>query len=621
MLNHMVLTFPLASSNPTHGPPTNAVPHCSVPQLTTQKMLISWQSNAEFAAYKEQWERWLSQKSAVSLCRKPPIRAMFTEFKQFYTNLSPVVPDVTARVGKHAFLHRARVAREMEDVESFRHLRNELIEYWYAYLEREEEKKNALNTQLSRMLDTDVYPSHEDEPLSRRNSSGSSSDSPILDVDTMVAEGIPMQGNQMNEQEKKDRECMQRWHRSQQQMAQAGPSGTSSSQPRTNLANLAQAQGLSLSQAQGLMRASQAQARAQMQAHSRSGAADPQSLLNSQNITLNTVRPQALRPDDRYMARLNVQQRLQALTPNQRTVMQQAMQQAQQQAMQQQRAQQQAMQQQARQQVARQQQAWAPLSRPESVMMPSMPQDQTLRPITIPDEHSSSESDRSASSSSAGPSSSSDIYSPTKPLGDTDTGSSTSIPLTTVPGVSVQGPSVQAPFYSSPENSMRAYGDAGRDTWLQNFYNQQPQADPSENVERPTWVTNEPFVPVNGPTRDRLAPHNSPNGITTQATSAAFSPAYYDRLDSASDMDEEVDMTRRNPNFWGRPGHHPYMTEMPTAAKRPFYQDDVPATISKRARMEDITSPTMDGQEGGGAWNGVGKGKGKARADEVVWLD
>ena len=135
VLNHMVLTFPQASSNPTQVPPPDAVPYCSVPQLSTQKVLLDHLTrNAGFDSYKEQWERWLSQKSTVSLCRKPPIRAMFTEFKQFYTSLSLVVPDVTARVGKHAFLHRARVAREKEDVEGFRHLRNELIEYWYAYL-------------------------------------------------------------------------------------------------------------------------------------------------------------------------------------------------------------------------------------------------------------------------------------------------------------------------------------------------------------------------------------------------------------------------------------------------------------------------------------------------------
>ncbi|KAF2653958.1 hypothetical protein K491DRAFT_601795 [Lophiostoma macrostomum CBS 122681] len=189
-MNYMVPTYPFGSAPPPHGSP-DTIPHCSVPQLSTRKILLG-HGDAGFDSYKEQWERWLSQKSAVSLSSKPPIRAMFTEFKQFYTSLSAVVPDVTARVGKHAFLHRARVAREKEDVEGFRHLRNELIEYWYAYLDREEEKKNALNSKLSRMLDTDIYPSHESENTSRRNSSGPHPESPMLDVDKMVAEGIPV---------------------------------------------------------------------------------------------------------------------------------------------------------------------------------------------------------------------------------------------------------------------------------------------------------------------------------------------------------------------------------------------------------------------------------------------
>ena len=83
---------------------------------------------------------------------------MFTELKEFYTRLAATVPEVTTRPGRRSFLHRARVAREQENVEAFRDLRNELIGYWEAYLEQEERKKDDMSRRLSKMLDADVYP-------------------------------------------------------------------------------------------------------------------------------------------------------------------------------------------------------------------------------------------------------------------------------------------------------------------------------------------------------------------------------------------------------------------------------------------------------------------------------
>jgi hypothetical protein len=135
----------------------------------------------DFDAYASSWTRWVSAPNACALTVKPPIRTMFTSFKDFYSDLSAVVPEVTFIQGRHAFLHRARVAREQEDVEAFRHLRNELIQYWYAYLEQEERKKNAMNKRLSTMLESDVYPSHEWEES--RQSSKTLSPQILPDID------------------------------------------------------------------------------------------------------------------------------------------------------------------------------------------------------------------------------------------------------------------------------------------------------------------------------------------------------------------------------------------------------------------------------------------------------
>lgn len=98
---------------------------------------------------------------------------MFTAFKDFYSELSSYVPEVTYIAGRRAFLHRARVAREQENVEAFRELRNEAIAYWSAYLDREERKKNAMDAKMGRMLDMDVYPSHEWEESSSASNNNS----------------------------------------------------------------------------------------------------------------------------------------------------------------------------------------------------------------------------------------------------------------------------------------------------------------------------------------------------------------------------------------------------------------------------------------------------------------
>ncbi|KAL1613137.1 hypothetical protein SLS60_001369 [Paraconiothyrium brasiliense] len=192
---NFMISLPVPGQAASFTTPTNGSPHarpstplCSVPQLPTRTPLFVC-TQPEFAEYRSNWERWIASASATSLISKPPIRAMFTELKEFYTRLAATVPAVTARNGRHAFLHRARVAREQENVEAFRHLRNELIGYWEAYLEQEERKKDDMSRRLSRMLDVDVYPASWDEDhacivgansQAIRSAAGSSSQSPII---------------------------------------------------------------------------------------------------------------------------------------------------------------------------------------------------------------------------------------------------------------------------------------------------------------------------------------------------------------------------------------------------------------------------------------------------------
>lgn len=160
---NFMISLPLPSQmlfNPlVAGDPKPGTPLCSIPQLPTEVPL----RGSLFAEYRINWERTISSASATHLVSKRPIRAMFTELKEFYTRLAATVPDVTARQGRFSFLHRARVAREQENVEAFRHLRNELVSYWEAYLEQETRKRDDMTRRLNRMLDADVYPTSWDE--------------------------------------------------------------------------------------------------------------------------------------------------------------------------------------------------------------------------------------------------------------------------------------------------------------------------------------------------------------------------------------------------------------------------------------------------------------------------
>lgn len=176
----------------------------------------------DFDAYATSWRDRISSKSPSSTTSKPAIRTMFTEFKDFYSKLSLIVPDVSRRGGRYAFLHRARVAREQEDIESFRAIRNELIYSWNAYLDTEERKKQDMNARMSKMLDADTYPSHEwySDPITTFHSSSSSSSSSswqdtnrrnstatstsstsptLLNPARLAKEGIPMTANQPRE--------------------------------------------------------------------------------------------------------------------------------------------------------------------------------------------------------------------------------------------------------------------------------------------------------------------------------------------------------------------------------------------------------------------------------------
>ena len=171
---------------------------CSVPSMPTSKpMLVA--GMPPFDAYAAEWKRQISSESSNAITEEPPIRKMFTEFRNFYSELANCVPAVTFKNGRHTFLHRARVAREQEDVVAFRGIRNELIHYWEAYKADEERKKREMDKRLGKLLESDMYRSREWEdasPTRPQPPFGQTAQSAVLlDPDKMAQEGIPMTGN------------------------------------------------------------------------------------------------------------------------------------------------------------------------------------------------------------------------------------------------------------------------------------------------------------------------------------------------------------------------------------------------------------------------------------------
>jgi hypothetical protein len=242
-------------------------PLCSVPRLPTHTSLI-FAEDPKFDAYKQGWEKLVSKISDDSLPAKPPIRGMFTEFKQFYTKLSAIVPAVMHRHGKHAFLHRARVARENENVEAFRHLRNELIHYWYLYVEQEEQRKRDMESHMSRMLDSDVYPSNEMESVSPREFSSTDSDRMTVDDDSNKSD------RRSDRRERSSRDTKPE-HLGHSDFTDAVPSGTASPQQLQHNQSMAlnpPSESVDIARARNYQPYVQSQARARARARARDQA-------------------------------------------------------------------------------------------------------------------------------------------------------------------------------------------------------------------------------------------------------------------------------------------------------------------------------------------------------------
>lgn len=165
---HLVGVFdnaePSCAYGQRHRPCNNTSNRCITPTLPDVRPTLG-PGTPIFDAFATEWKHRIASQGPYRILSRPPIRSMFTEFKAFHNKLAYLVPALLQQRGRNELLHRARVAREHEDIVGFRAVRADLMQHWYQYLERQENERNLMNAALSRMFDTDTYPQdHQHAP-------------------------------------------------------------------------------------------------------------------------------------------------------------------------------------------------------------------------------------------------------------------------------------------------------------------------------------------------------------------------------------------------------------------------------------------------------------------------
>ena len=160
---------------------------------------------------------------------------MFAELKNFFCQLCTLESTADHGTGCNVFMHRARVAREQEDIEAFRLLREELVGIWHRYAEVGKIKNCDMEARLERLYAVDEYLSDDwaDRNAStyRRNSHGEFSSQIGLDDDAIDKEGILFNGNMRANQYQAELRLLE--HMSARRMQQARAEQAACSQRAT----------------------------------------------------------------------------------------------------------------------------------------------------------------------------------------------------------------------------------------------------------------------------------------------------------------------------------------------------------------------------------------------------
>ncbi|KAF1991862.1 hypothetical protein K402DRAFT_399823 [Aulographum hederae CBS 113979] len=130
---------------------------CSFRTAVMDRTALPTNHYGEFTSYIEEWQKTLER--AEPSPPRPPICRLFSEFKRFYNSLQncPLhIRGISSIWGSRCHLHRARVAREKNDLDTFYIIRNEVINLWGNYLDNEKMWQARIQAGLDKMLTADL---------------------------------------------------------------------------------------------------------------------------------------------------------------------------------------------------------------------------------------------------------------------------------------------------------------------------------------------------------------------------------------------------------------------------------------------------------------------------------
>ncbi|KAJ4337545.1 hypothetical protein N0V95_008307 [Ascochyta clinopodiicola] len=142
-----------------HRPCNDRHNRCTTPSLPTTPPIMGPETST-FDSYAAEWKRQISLSAPTKILSKSPMTQLFMEFRTFHNTLAIIMPNIVGSRSE-AFLHRARVAREHEDIVGFRAVREELVQHWHHHLAQQTLERAEVNASLQRMFNADVYPDEE----------------------------------------------------------------------------------------------------------------------------------------------------------------------------------------------------------------------------------------------------------------------------------------------------------------------------------------------------------------------------------------------------------------------------------------------------------------------------
>jgi hypothetical protein len=103
------------------------------------------------------WEETLALEAPTNIIPPSPLTQLFVRFKEFHDKLANAMPHIV-RVGRQCFLHRARVAREREDIAGFRSVVAQMMAAWRHHVQLHDAQRYEVHRAMWRMMDADTYP-------------------------------------------------------------------------------------------------------------------------------------------------------------------------------------------------------------------------------------------------------------------------------------------------------------------------------------------------------------------------------------------------------------------------------------------------------------------------------